>query len=194
MRRDWEPGAPRTVTGEGRAQRQRAAGAILSLGLCPLGVDSGNTRPSTSGRWDRAEVRGGGRESSFRSQPDSSVSRLSRRPPCLTLGCCCLRAQAGPAGRSLGQKSRYALLPGGRAGVKGRLRLVATCGPSTPSSSTPSPSDPPPPLLFSHMWRLPATGLPWQLVPLGRVHAGRSSPTGPGLEARVGALGPPRDF
>ena len=171
MRRDWEPGAPRTVTGEGRAQRQRAAGAILSLGLCPLGVDSGNTRPSTSGHWDRAEVRGGGRESSFRPQPDSSVSRLSRRPPCLTLGCCCLRAQAGPAGRSLGQKSRYALLPGGRAGVKGRLRLVATCGPSTPSSSCPAAAakDRPPQATGSRRasWAGGGTGTPtpWKWQP-----------------------------
>lgn len=191
MRRDWEPGDPQTATGEGRARRHRAAGVILSLALCPSGVDSGNTQPS--GRWDRAEVRGGGRESSFRPQPDS-VSRLSRRPPCLTLGCCCLRARAGPGGRSPGPQSRCVLLPAGRAGAHGRLGLVATCSPSTYSPQHPVPFRP------AFLTRVPSTPHraasrpPWQPVPLGHACAGRSRPTGPGLKARVGALGPPCDL
>uniref|UniRef100_A0A452G6W3 Rab-like protein 6 n=1 Tax=Capra hircus TaxID=9925 RepID=A0A452G6W3_CAPHI len=36
-----------------------------------------------------------------------------------------------------------------------------------------------------------ASRLPWQPVPLGDAYPGRSRPTGPGLKARVGALGPP---
>lgn len=71
-----------------------------------------------------------------------SVSRLSRRPPCLTLGCCCLRARAGPGGRSPGPQSRCVLLPQARgAGAHGRLRH-GHLQPSTYSPQHPVPFRP----------------------------------------------------